>query len=195
MAATLKVHIWQTQNVYVGLVQGLYKPYQSMASISHISHYQMLPRPMEPLTSLESIADVPDWQVLEQANRSSSDFLSFFLSLSVSQASTIAVEAIYFTDHASSPCLPFPPLFSLTIPGRKKTAGTSHKKAFLMKTNACRDGTLKNQPNKVGTTPQHMHPHHPHILCHFANYAQQKSPYILTKGTQYSPLLTPQAST
>ena len=37
-----------------------------------------------------------------------------------------------------------------------------------MKTSACRDGTLKNQPNKMGTTPQHSH--HPYILCHFANY-------------------------
>ena len=26
-----------------------------------------------------------------------------------------------------------------------------------MKTSACRDGTLKNQPNKMGTTPQHFH--------------------------------------
>ena len=26
-----------------------------------------------------------------------------------------------------------------------------------MKTSACRDGTLKNQPNKMGTTPQHIH--------------------------------------
>ena len=30
---------------------------------------------------------------------------------------------------------------------------TSHKKVFQMKTSACRDGTLKNQPNKMGTTP------------------------------------------
>ena len=26
-----------------------------------------------------------------------------------------------------------------------------------MKTSACRDGTVKNQPNKMGTTPQHIH--------------------------------------
>ena len=26
-----------------------------------------------------------------------------------------------------------------------------------MKTSACRDGTLKNQPNKMGTAPQHIH--------------------------------------
>ena len=26
-----------------------------------------------------------------------------------------------------------------------------------MKTSACRDGTFKNQPNKMGTTPQHIH--------------------------------------
>ena len=59
----------------------------------------------------------------------------------------------YFTDHASSPCLPSPPPFSLTISIEKKAAGTSHKKVFRMKTSACRDGTLKNQPNKMGTTP------------------------------------------
>ena len=34
---------------------------------------------------------------------------------------------------------------------------TSHKKVFRMKTSACRDGTLKNQPNKMGTTPQHIY--------------------------------------
>ena len=33
----------------------------------------------------------------------------------------------------------------------------SHKKVFQMKTSICRDGTLKNQPNKMGTTPQHIH--------------------------------------
>ena len=56
-------------------------------------------------------------------------------------------------DHASSPCLP---LFSLTT-SIKKAAGTSHKKVFQMKTSACRDGTFKNQPNKMGTTPQHIY--------------------------------------
>ena len=53
-----------------------------------------------------------------------------------------------------------PPLFSLTISknnSKKKTAGTSHKKVFQRKTSACRDGTLKNQPNKMQTTPQHIH--------------------------------------
>ena len=39
----------------------------------------------------------------------------------------------------------------------KKTAGTSHKKVFRMKASACRDRTLNNQPNKMGTTPQHIH--------------------------------------
>ena len=60
------------------------------------------------------------------------------------------------TDHASSPCLP---LFSFTTLKKtiKKAAGTSHKKVFRGKTSACRDGTLKNQPNKMGTTPQHIY--------------------------------------
>ena len=31
------------------------------------------------------------------------------------------------------------------------------KKFFQMKTSTCRDGTLKNQPNKMGMTPQHIH--------------------------------------
>ena len=34
---------------------------------------------------------------------------------------------------------------------------TSHKPVFWMKTSACRDGTLKNQPNKMGMTQQHIH--------------------------------------
>ena len=36
-----------------------------------------------------------------------------------------------------------------------------------MRTSACMDGTLKNQPNKMRMTPQYF----PYILCHFANYA------------------------
>ena len=65
----------------------------------------------------------------------------------------------YFRDHASSPRLPYmyPPLFPLTIlrkkkkqqQQQKKTAGTSHKEVFQMKTSACKDGTLKNKPNKM----------------------------------------------
>ena len=46
-------------------------------------------------------------------------------------------------------------IYLKTIP--KKTAGTSHKKLFQRKTSTCRDGTLKNQPNKMGTTPQYIH--------------------------------------
>ena len=34
---------------------------------------------------------------------------------------------------------------------------TSHKKVFQRKTSACRDGALKNKPNKMRTTPQHIH--------------------------------------
>ena len=33
----------------------------------------------------------------------------------------------------------------------------SHKKVFSTKTSTCRDGTLKNQPNKIGTTPQYFY--------------------------------------
>ena len=39
---------------------------------------------------------------------------------------------------------------------KKKTAGTSHKKFSQRKTSACRDATLKNQPNKMRTT-SHCH--------------------------------------
>jgi len=35
----------------------------SKASMSHIRHYQVLPWTTGPLTSPESIAEVPDWQV------------------------------------------------------------------------------------------------------------------------------------
>ena len=30
-------------------------------------------------------------------------------------------------------------------------------KVFQVKTSTCRDGTLKNQPNKMAMTPQHIH--------------------------------------
>ena len=46
----------------------------------------------------------------------------------------------------------FNPNQEVTIGGKY----TSHKKVFQMKTSACRDGTLKNHPNKMGTTPQHI---------------------------------------
>ena len=65
--------------------------------MSHIRHYRVLPWTVRPLTSPESIAEVPDWQSLKQANRLSSDFLlfSFFISFfSISQPSTITAEAI-----------------------------------------------------------------------------------------------------
>ena len=62
-----------------------------------------------------------------------------------------------FLSHLSS-LLPF----LKTIPKTKqkknsRTVGTSHKKVFKRKTSTCRDETLKNQPNKMGTTPQHIH--------------------------------------
>ena len=55
----------------------------------------------------------------------------------------------------------FPHLSSLlpflkTIPKKKRSTNKS-KKVFQRKTSTCRDGTLKNQPNKMGTTPQHIH--------------------------------------
>ena len=44
--------------------------------------------------------------------------------------------------------------FPLGLPSQ--LSGTSHKKVFWMKTSTYRDGTLKTQPNKMGTT-QHFH--------------------------------------
>ena len=65
-------------------------------------------------------------------------------------------EVLYFctlqTMFTSHPWFPLPPLFSLKI----KT-GTSHNIVFWMEASVCRDGTLKNQPNKMGMTPQHFH--------------------------------------
>ena len=49
---------------------------------------------------------------------------------------------------------PLPPLFTLNY--SYKTTATSDKKVFWTKTSACRDGTLRNQANKIGTTPQHF---------------------------------------
>ena len=59
------------------------------------------------------------------------------------------------TMHLPLACLSY--LLLLLKSNEKKAAGTSHKKVFQMKTSACRDGTLKNQPNKMGTTPQHIY--------------------------------------
>ena len=61
------------------------------------------------------------------------------------------------TMHLSLACLSSLLLHLKNHKQKKKAAGTSHKKVFRMKTSACRDGTLKNQPNKMGTTPQHIY--------------------------------------
>ena len=58
-----------------------------------IRHYRVLPWAAGPLTSLESIAKVPDRQVAK-TGKSSTDFLLSSVSVTVSQASTITAEAI-----------------------------------------------------------------------------------------------------
>ena len=58
----------------------------------------------------------------------------------------------YFIDHPSSP-RPLPPLSSLTILENKKRQ-KQITKIYWMKTSTCRDGTIKNQPNQMGMTPQ-----------------------------------------
>ena len=67
--------------------------------------------------------------------------------------------------------------------------GTSHKKVLQMKTSTCRDGTLKKptKPCRNDTL------HHSYILCHFANYAHNRTLYMLFTPTKqrYSALLTP----
>ena len=87
--------------------------------MSHISH-PVLPQATEPLTLLESITEVPDWQVIKMSKSSRLYLLtsSFF----------------------------FPPLFCVTI--SKKATETSHNKVFCMKASACRNGTPKNN-NKI----------------------------------------------
>ena len=84
MVATLKVHKWHASNVCIRLVQGIHEPYQTLPSAS---------MDMRPLTSPESIAEVPDWQSLKRANHLSSDFLLFSF-FSISQPSMITAEAI-----------------------------------------------------------------------------------------------------
>ena len=62
----------------------------------------------------------------------------------------------YCTDNASS--LWPPSHLSPLLQFQKKNNRNKSQKVFWMKTNACRDGTLKNQSN------------YPYMLCHFANY-------------------------
>ena len=66
---------------------------------------------------------------------------------------------LYFHTLQSVHLLLSPPLlpFLKTIPPPPKKSTNKSKKVFRMKTSTCRDGTLKNQPNKMGTTPQHIH--------------------------------------
>ena len=39
----------------------------------------------------------------------------------------------------------------------KKNKANKSQKSFHLKTSTCRDGTLKNQPNKIATTPQYFY--------------------------------------
>ena len=43
------------------------------------------------------------------------------------------------------------------VDGSAELVINKSQKVFQRKTSACRDGKLKNQPNKMGTTPQHIH--------------------------------------
>ena len=55
------------------------------------------------------------------------------------------------------PCI-FPLLASLlSYYFNKKSSRNKSQTVFRMKTSACRDGPLKNDPNKMGMTPQHMY--------------------------------------
>ena len=86
MAATLKVHKWHARNVDIRLVKGFHE------------HYQALSWAMGPLGVLESITELPDWQVTKTGTLSIFWLLLLLLSSSVSvtvhQASMITAEAI-----------------------------------------------------------------------------------------------------
>ena len=116
---------------------------------------------------------------------------------------------LYFTDHAPSLWPPFPPLFSLTIPKKKtpnkKTQEQVTKNICLMKTSRCRDGIHKNQPNKMGMTPQYIIPtscailpcnyaHHKTLDMHIRLFTPTKRMCNYT-STRQSTLVTPQPST
>ena len=47
--------------------------------------------------------------------------------------------------------------FLYTQQYRQKSNRNKSQNVFWMKTSACRDETLKNQPNKMGMTPQYFH--------------------------------------
>ena len=84
------------------------------------------------------------------------------------------------------PPLPFlSHLSSFLLFLKKKAAGTSHKNVFRMKTSGCRDGTLKTQPNKMGTIPQHIHtiPTHCAILRTMHNYKLSTPSGVLRPGS------------
>ena len=55
-------------------------------------------------------------------------------------------------------------LFTFNNPNNQAHIYKSQK-VFRMKTSAYRNGTLKNQPNKMETIPQHIHTILPTMLC------------------------------
>ena len=71
----------------------------------------------------------------------------------------------------------------------KKNKANKSQKSFQLKTSTCRDGTLTNQPNKIGTTPLLIHP--PYILCLFANHAHNKTLYTPATPTTRKTTLPP----
>ena len=60
----------------------------------------------------------------------------------------------------------------------------SHKKVFWMKTSACRDETLKSQPNKMRTT-QHIHTIPVHIVWAHCHHYEISRPMWYLQILQY----------
>ena len=68
----------------------------------------------------------------------------------------------------------------------KKKQQQQVTKVFRMKTSACRDGTLKNQPNKMGTTPQHIYTIHTSCAILPTMHNKKLSTHSLNEhGTQH----------
>ena len=64
-----------------------------------------------------------------------------------------------------------------TTTTKKNSRNKSHK-VFWMKTNACRDGTLKKQPNYMEMTPQHFHTIPTSCAIQVAKYAHPIKLYM-----------------
>ena len=109
----------------------------------------------EALLGLLNLVNKEVWCLDLQFHLEAFEFTMIPCSLWTTQFHTFILYRLYFFPLPSFPTFLLSYHFSKQF--KKKQQEQVPKNVFRMETSACRDGTVKNQPNKKGTTPQHIH--------------------------------------